>query len=140
MNEIIIRQDYAPDMIDFMKNAGRIANSELDLAPGPDELPDPVKAAFERGPIAAALAKSGVHVYASLDLSVPKSDVDEDTLELDKGLTITVGDPTRTFAKRTRPVVAKRTVQTDSNGFRWVKTFDLAGALLDCKVLLSDGD
>jgi hypothetical protein len=86
------------------------------------------------------LAKSGTHRYASLDLSVPTSDVDEESRELDKGLTITTGNPARTPAKRTRPVVAKRTVQTDSDGFRWVKTFDHAGTLIDCKVLLSDGE
>jgi hypothetical protein len=138
VNEIIVKQDWSPDAIDFFKNAGRIAASELDLTPDPDELPDVVKAAFERAPVAAALAKSGVLVYASLDLSVPESDVDVDTLELDKGLTITAGDPTRTLAKRTRPVVAKRTVQTDSDGFRWVKTFDHAGGLIDCRVFLSN--
>ncbi len=141
MNEIIIKGDWSPDAIDFFKNAGRIAASELDLTSDPDELPDVVKAAFERAPIAAALAKSGTHAYVSLDLSVPQSDVDEDWRELDKGLLIVKTAPAPIVPNSGYTSLGKklgvvRQTICEIDGLRQLHGFNAAGELVDFRVLL----
>ena len=75
-------------------------------------------------------------------LTVPTDDLDDDTGPLDKGLVIvkTAPAPVSTLGKRARPAIAKVHTYTDGDGFVWRETYDASGKLLDCKVLLSDGD
>jgi hypothetical protein len=106
----------------------------------PDDIPTAVEKARELGPVNAALAKSsGVDISRSW-LEVPTDDLDDDTGPLDTGLMVVKTEPVSTLGKRARPAVAKTVMRTDADGFRWSETFDASGKLLNCKVLLSDGD
>lgn len=76
MNEIIVHQNYSSDMVDFMKNAGKIAASEVEPMID-DEVPHIVDEVWRRGPINAAL-KSASGASVVLDMSLPQDDVDGD--------------------------------------------------------------
>ena len=106
----------------------------------PDDIPTIADQAWQAAPVQAAL-KSATGASVVLDLSVPTHDVDDDG-EIYKLPVIVKTAPagSSTLGKRARPEIAKTVTRTDEDGFRWSETFDDSGALLDCKVLLSDGE
>ena len=125
---------------------------------GPDDIPTIVEKARERGPVNAALAKKSAGVDVSRDwLIVPSDDMDDDTGPLDTGLMVVKTDPAlasalsdwkadflrRTgFGEQTGTTLKKRlgivsqTIREDADGVRWLRGFDAAGTMVDCREML----
>jgi hypothetical protein len=101
----------------------------------PDNEPNPFEQLKHDGAVRAALAKSDRRASVTLDLSVPASDVDDDSGPLYQGPMIQKDEGPRTLAKRLG--ITRTEVIVAASGDRWTHAFNAAGDLVDARLLQS---
>ncbi len=150
---MIIKPSHSSDSEAFMRGFDPYGMDPEDLKPEPAEAPDILAIAQKEH-----ISKAPRVAIDPAFLNAPDmdSDVDDDSLELDPMMKIVaitpepLSDFTAEYFKRAgeqfsntlkkRLGIVTTTIRRDENGTRWLRGFDAAGKMVDCRALLGSGE